>query len=357
MVVVQRLAAAVASLVLASGVGLSAGDDIRGQQWHLDFLHLDRAHEISTGKGVIVGVVDTGVDGGHPDLAGQLLRGADFSVEHLSDGLTDRDGHGTAMAGLIVANGRAIGVAPGAKVLPVRHSTYSSTALGADEAVDWAVDHGVTVLCLALSYPDPDSRLRAAIERAIARDVVVVAAVGNVPDKPGYPALYPGVVGGVGTDRNGEHARISIVSPAAVLAAPAVDIMTTRSRSVVPSGYGTGTGTSDATAIIAGVAALVRSKFPDLSAEEVIHRMTATADDRGAPGRDDEYGYGIVDPVAALTADVPPLHPPTTPVASPTDASGGGDGSSTPLVVGAGAAIVGVAILIVVGLVLALRRR
>jgi subtilisin family serine protease len=75
----------------------------------------------------------------------------------------------------------------------------------------------------------------------------------------------------------------------------------------VGGGYRRNSGTSDATAIIAGVAALVRSKFPELSAREVIHRMTATAIDKGKPGRDEEYGFGIVNPVGALTADVPPL--------------------------------------------------
>jgi subtilisin family serine protease len=115
--------------------------------------------------------------------------------------------------------------------------------------------------------------------------------------------MYPGVVAAVGVDKSGQRAAISVAGPQAVLAAPAVDIVSTNTG----GGYRIGTGTSDATAIIAGVAALVRSKFPQLSAREVIHRMTATAIDKGKPGRDDEYGYGIVNPVGALTADVPPL--------------------------------------------------
>lgn len=85
--------------------------------------------------------------------------------------------------------------------------------------------------------------------------------------------------------------------------APAVDIYSTS----INGGYRKGTGTSDATAIVAGAAALVRSKYPYLPAAEVVHRLTATAVDKGPPGRDDEYGYGVIDLVAALTADVPPL--------------------------------------------------
>jgi subtilisin family serine protease len=104
-----------------------------------------------------------------------------------------------------------------------------------------------------------------------------------------------------------------VTGPEVVLAAPAVDIVSP-SRS---GRYGTGTGTSDATAILAGAAALVRAKFPTLSAEEVIHRLTATAIDKGPPGRDNEYGYGVVDLVAALTKEVPPLKA-TTPASAAT---------------------------------------
>lgn len=87
------------------------------------------------------------------------------------------------------------------------------------------------------------------------------------------------------------------------MVAPAVDIYSTS----INGTYRVGTGTSDATAIVAGAAALIRSKYPDLPAQEVAHRLTATAIDKGPPGRDDEYGYGVIDLVAALTADVPPL--------------------------------------------------
>src|SRR5690606_39806474 len=107
-------------------------------------------------------------------------------------------------------------------------------------------------------------------------------------------AAYPGVIAAVGVGRDGNHAEISVTGPQAVLAAPAVDIVSTTTTFGGRNGYSIGTGTSNATAIIAGAAALVRSRFPELSAAEVVHRLTATADDRGAPGRDPEYGYGIV---------------------------------------------------------------
>jgi type VII secretion-associated serine protease mycosin len=303
-VLVKKLAATATASLLAVAPGLPAQpiqDEIRAQQWHLDFLNIDQVHQISTGKGVIVGVIDTGVDGGHPDLAGRLLPGLDLSFFERPDALEDLDGHGTAMAGLIAAHGRALGIAPDATILPVRHT--STGAIGdarrQAEGIRWAVDHGATVLCLAFGHPEPDGYLERAIKYALDHDVVVVAAVGNTPDDEGlvYPAAYPGVIGAAGIDRDGNHAPISVISPAADLAAP---------------GYASASGTSDATAIIAGVAALIRAKYPDLTAQDIIHRMTATADDRGTPGRDNQYGHGIINPLAALTADIPPLNPPTT---------------------------------------------
>jgi LPXTG-motif cell wall-anchored protein len=129
------------------------------------------------------------------------------------------------------------------------------------------------------------------------------------------PAAMDGVLAVGAVDSNGNVAPVTVTGSEMVLSAPGVDVYTADN---INHGYGIGTGTSDATAIVAGTAALVRSKYPSLSAKEVIHRLTATATDKGAPGRDDQYGYGIVNPVAALTADVKPESP--SPAASnPTD--------------------------------------
>jgi len=288
-------------------------DPIRDAQWHLGFLNVAEAHKHSRGEGVIVGVLDTGVDGGHPDLAGSVLPGVDFTSQN-GDGRKDLDGHGTSMAGLIAAHGRALGIAPRAKILPIR-TKISFVAAGSEKAVDSAIDMGATVLCLAYSEEE-SSQVRRAVKRAIDNDVVVIAAVGNEPfDNLVYPVGYPGIVGAAGVDHAGNHAQISVISPFATLAAPAVDIATTDIRLPPKTGYQKGTGTSDATAIIAGAAALVRSKHPDLAATEVIHRLTATADDKGPPGRDNLYGFGVINLVKALTADVPPLRPSDTPAA------------------------------------------
>lgn len=147
---------------------------------------------------------------------------------------------------------------------------------------------------------------------------MVVAAAGNSPQDSRvlWPAAYPGVIAAAGVDQQGNHAAVSVTGPEVVLAAPAVDIVSTG----LNGGYRSGTGTSDATAIIAGAAALVRAKYPDLTAEQVVHRLTATATDKGPPGRDNEYGYGVLNIVKALTADLPPpatTAPPTRPAPPP----------------------------------------
>jgi type VII secretion-associated serine protease mycosin len=335
--VASTLVGAVAALTFATP---AAADPIRDAEWHLGFLNVAEAHKYSQGDGVVVGVVDTGVDAGHPDLARSVLAGKDFSNSG-GDGRTDTNGHGTAMAGLIAAHGRTLGLAPKAQILPVRKGVGSVDAGPSDQSIDWAVDNGAKVLCLAFGQKS-SPLLRTAIDKAVASDVVVIAGVGNAPypASEAFPAGYPGVVGAAGVDRNGNHAAISVVSPFAVLAAPAVDIASTDTRVAGRTGYRTGSGTSDATAIIAGAAALVRAKYPNLSATEVIHRLTATADDKGTPGRDNEYGYGVINLVKALTADVPPLQPTTTPTTSaPTQAAppadNGGLPAKTVLIVGA----------------------
>jgi subtilisin family serine protease len=231
-------------------------------------------------------------------------------------------------------------------ILPIRDTrTHFGFSSHLDGGIDWAIEHGASVICIAAGGEDAGS-LRGAVERAISNDIVVIAGVGNYPIATAvrYPAAYPGVVAVAGVDRNGNQAAISVEGPEVVIAAPAVDIVSTGLRGPGLTGYRTGTGTSDATAIVAGAAALVRARFPNLSAAEVVHRLTATADDKGLIGRDNEYGYGIVNLVKALTADVPPLSTSSRPTltASPEEPAG----VPWPLLLGGLALVAGVAILL-----------
>ncbi|WP_442934009.1 type VII secretion-associated serine protease mycosin [Micromonospora sp. CPCC 205561] len=316
--------------------------NIRADQWHLRYLKVDRVHRITQGEGLIVAVPDTGVNP-HPDLQKNLLPGIDIIPGGSGDGRKDLDSHGTAMAGLIAAHGRsgaegALGLAPKAKIVPI----FVSPPNGEGEpdtlaqGVEYAISRKAKVISISSGGPS-SARLDQAVKRALASNIVVVAAAGNRPtdSRVGYPASMEGVIAVGGIDRAGRHAAISTSGPEIDVVAPAVDIYSTS----MDTKYSRGSGTSGATAIVAGAVALVRSKYPDLSASEVAHRLTATAIDKGPPGRDDEYGHGVIDLVAALTADVPPLGfgsatagapastaATTAPVAAPGD---DGDGAAT----------------------------
>ncbi|MFC4148376.1 S8 family serine peptidase [Micromonospora mangrovi] len=311
---------------------------IRADQWHLQYLKTSEAQAISQGEGVTVAVPDTGV-APHPDLQRNLLAGVDIIPGGSGDGRQDNNSHGTGMAGLIAAHGQgngrgALGIAPKAKILPLFDTPADGLGDPDDlaKSIEIAISRRVEVISIsAASSPTP--RLQHAIREAIGANIVVVAAVGNAPreTEAAYPASEKGVIAVGGIDRSGKRARASVTDPQVDVVAPAVDIYSTGLR----GSYRRSTGTSDATAIVAGAAALIRSKYPDLPAQEVAHRLTATAIDKGPPGRDDEYGYGVIDLVAALTADVPPLGfessavtaPATPTVAEP--ASDGDDDGAT----------------------------
>ncbi|MET8263348.1 S8 family serine peptidase [Micromonospora arida] len=290
-------------------VGIDQAERIRDDQWHLRFLNVSRAQAVSQGEGVIVAVPDTGVDP-HPDLRENLLKGTDTVAGGSGDGQQDPNSHGTSMAGLIAAHGRgtssgALGIAPKSKILPIKAASADNFGEADDlaAAVEYAITNSAQVISIS-SGGASTPRLVRAIKSALAANIIVVASVGNSPHSPtAYPASEEGVIAVGGVDRAGQHAAISVTGPNIDVVAPAVDIYSTS----YGGKYSKGTGTSSATAIVAGAAALIRSKYPYLPAREVAHRLTATAVDKGPPGRDDEYGYGVIDLVAALTADVPPL--------------------------------------------------
>ena len=258
----------------------------------------------------MVAVIDSGVHP-HPDLRRNLLNGTDEAVDSGGAGKTDDDGHGTRMAALIAAHGRSSdtgieGIAPAAKILPIRVSKdgngNDSTLIG--KGIDSAIARQARVINISLSA-GPAFELQKAVDSALDRDIVVVAGAGNTSSGAiiGYPAAMDGVLAVGATGRNGRHAPISIKNPKVQICAPGVDITSAQPKEK----YSTATGTSDSTAIVSGAVALVRAEFPRLSAAEVVHRLTATADDIGPPGRDDECGFGRLNIVKALTAEVPPL--------------------------------------------------
>lgn len=317
----QAIAAVASSVVLFGSTAPPMSDKVADGQWFHTFLSTAEISTVSQGNGVIVAVVDSGVDD-HPDLAGSVLPGYDLVGS--SDGRTDTNGHGTAMAGLIAGHGRVAGIAPGARILPIRYKgsglegPVDQLALG----VRWAVGQRAGVISISQSGVDDDLLLRQEIEAALRADIVVVAGVGNRPKQSavGFPAAIPGVVAVAGVGKDGNRSSISVSGPEVVIAAPSDNISSTDKG----GGYREGTGTSDATAIVAGAVALIRAKFPQMKATEVVRRLTATAVDKGAPGRDNDYGYGVLNIVGALTAELPaattaPAKTSQTPTKPPTE--------------------------------------
>lgn len=267
------------------------------------------AWQHSTGAGVVVAVLDSGVDAEHPDLAGRVLPGRDY-VDGSTDGRVDPVGHGTTVASLVAGGGDpATGLAPDATILPVRvldeQNRYRDAATVA-RGVIWAVDQGAQVINLSLGGARESESLADALAYAMDHDVVVVACTGNDTGdhtEVWYPAREPGVVAVSGLIfSNGQAAAWpeSLTGPATVLAAPAVVI-----GAQAGGGHRPVQGTSFSSAVVAGAAALIRARWPELAAGNVVNRLVATADHAGRAGRDPIFGFGVVDPVGALTEPVP----------------------------------------------------
>jgi type VII secretion-associated serine protease mycosin len=270
----------------------------------------------SQGAGVTVAVIDSGVDGEHPDLSGEVLRGKDFTGG--GNAQEDIIGHGTKMASIIAGHGHGIGnssgvtgLAPKVKILPLR-TLRTRSDRNLDEtwgaAVRYAVDQGAEVINLSFSNDGGKtlSAGREAIAYAQTHDVVVVASAGNEGSAVDEPAALPGVVAVGAVDKDANLWGDSNTGEGLVLTAPGVDIV--GANPTKSNGYGVASGTSEAAAFVSGAAALVRAKYPDLTAGQVINRLiksTTFAHHEGLKAPDEEYGYGIIRPYSALTMAIP----------------------------------------------------
>ncbi|MCE3033688.1 type VII secretion-associated serine protease mycosin [Streptomyces sp. CMSTAAHL-2] len=283
---------------------------IRQAEWPLKQFQAEKAWGISQGQGVTVAVIDSGVDSAHPDLKGQILQGTGFIGDPRDNGQTDisDDSHGTAIAGIIAGTGKAnagngmTGLAPKSKVLPVRVSTSAAAdPITIAEGIKYAADHHAQVINISAGTTTPDPLLREAVTYALGKDAVIIASAGNDGENGNpamYPAAFPGVIDVTGTDSSSHFWPVSESGPAATLAAPATDIYSANNRGQ----YVRAEGTSYAAGYVSAAAALVRSAFPHLSAGQTIRRLISTATRSGGSGHDDQYGYGLIDPLAALRA-------------------------------------------------------
>ncbi|MFG2878569.1 type VII secretion-associated serine protease mycosin [Streptomyces sp. NPDC048337] len=302
---------------------------IEDRPWALQRLLLDELWAQTKGKdkdgnSVRVAVIDTGVDRANPQLAGALDTGAgkDFIDPKGGDGTNDTVGHGTKVAGLIAARAQQgtgfVGLAPESTIIPIRQNDGQGkgNAKSLADAIDHAVSKGAQVINISQDTDVPlsaDSDLGKAVQKAIDAKVVVVASSGNDglsgEKRKTYPAAFPGVLAVGASDRNNERAAFSQPGDFIGVAAPGVDMVST-----VP-GFGQciDNGTSFSAPYVAGVAALLRAKHPDWSPQQVVWQIQNTAE-RSVKGRDDYVGWGIVDPVAALSQD---HEPPKAPVPDP----------------------------------------
>jgi thermitase len=284
-----------------------------GSQWGLPKIDAPAAWDITTGgSDVTIAVVDTGIDLGHPDLScfGKLTSGWDFVN---NDAIPDDDfGHGSHVAGIAAActnNGIGVaGVAWGARLMPVK--VLDANGIGSYEdvanGITYAVDHGADIINLSLGGSESSTTLADAVQYADDHGVLVVSAAGNCAQGGSqcgnlvnpliYPAAYPTTLAVAATDSNDNWAYFSEYRPYVDVAAPGVSIYSTWKN----DSYTSLQGTSMATPYVAGLAALIWSFDPSLTRDQVRTIIQSTADDLGAPGKDDYFGYGRINARRAL---------------------------------------------------------
>lgn len=314
------LAAGMAGGVLLPGslAEPAHADSVRDRQYWLDSLGIREAWSVTRGEGVVIAILDSGVDATHPDLAGVVIGGTDVSGRGGPTGTEplgpEGRNHGTMVASLAAGRGSSpgngvIGAAPAASILSISLAFGSGERSGDDqiaEGVIWAVDNGADIISLSLTRNQitwPESWDDAFLY-AEENDVVVIAAAGNRgsgTDQVAAPATMPGVIAVGGVTRAGrastgastEGITIGVMAPSEGLVG-----------AVPGGGHSSLQGTSGATPIVAGIAALVRAAHPDLDAAGVVNRIISTARPVTSVVPDPDYGYGIVDAAAAVSAEV-----------------------------------------------------
>jgi membrane-anchored mycosin MYCP len=340
----RRAASAVLALLLAAcclftclfAPPAAHADEWRDKQYWLPESGITKAWEVSKGAGVKVAIIDSGIDAQHPDLKGAVTGGYDASGSGQPDGQKSvgvKPEHGTLVATMLAGRGHQpasaspsptpgpaglppegiVGVAPEAELLSVSTWLGSTNPSGKSdqdqipEAVRWAVDNGAKVINISLGSTTPQwpQSWDAAFLYAEQKDVVIVAAAGNRVGgniQVGAPATIPGVLTVAGLDRKGVASVDASSQGISIgVAAPAENLL----GGLPGGGYAEWAGTSGSAPIVSGVAALIRSKWPAMSAEQVINRIVSTAKDAGAPGKDPLYGFGVLNAEAALKDTVP----------------------------------------------------
>jgi thermitase len=271
-------------------------------QWNLPLIGMEQSWEVSRGSSdVVVAVVDTGIDLNHPEFRGKLVNG--HNVLEDNNNPNDDNGHGTHVAGVIAArtnNGAGIaGMSWNGKLMPIKAigADGAGSAFDIAQGIYWATDHGADVINLSVGNYTSSAALLEACRYAFERNVVLVAASGNdSTDQPSYPAAYKEVLSVAAVDHNRRRADFSNFGRYIDVAAPGVDIPST----YIYSDYAALSGTSMACPHVAALASLIRSVHPNMKNTEVMQLIRKSATDLGTAGRDDLYGYGLINVNAAL---------------------------------------------------------
>ena len=340
----------------AAEVGAPA-DEIRDSQlWVLNMVNAFTAWQVSQGAGVKVAVLDSGVNPDVSDLAGSVISGPDLTGLHTPPSNPNWGVHGTWMASIIAGHGHdgggsgIIGIAPEAKILSIRvipdkgdpgYHTYDSEQEQriqqslADGIMD-AVHDGAKVISMSIGYSAPSGAVRGAIQYAFQHGVVLVASSGNSGQDDeqhddgfapvSFPADYPGVLSVAALNSDGSVANFSSNNLSVQLAAPGVNVP----AQGTDGQYWLVSGTSPACALVAGVAALIKSRYPQLGPSLVEQALTSTAQNAPSGGYNARIGFGTVDAAAALSAAgrLAASHPARSQV--PVSANFGGGPASVP---------------------------
>ncbi|OCA89149.1 hypothetical protein A8F95_05380 [Bacillus wudalianchiensis] len=265
-----------------------------------------------SGKGVKIGILDSGIDRNHQDL--QVAGGACFMTILGPDGCknayNDDNGHGTHVAGVIAAKDNSIGVvgvAPDAQIYAVKvlNKLGSGTTSTMMAGIEWAIKNKMDIINISITSPYEDSNLRKMIQRAYESGIIVVAAAGNEgPPEPGevssvqYPAKFPEVIAVSSVDVNKKHDPLASIGKEVEFVAPGENIYSTYPTALTTmtkeKGYEMLSGTSMASPYVVGLAALYKEKYPAMTNKQIRTLLQKNAIDLGVKGRDNYYGFGFV---------------------------------------------------------------
>jgi subtilisin family serine protease len=285
-------------------ITLQQADNARDDpgQYAIGKLRLIEAHALSKGEDVRIAVIDSAIDVAHPELAGAIVG--------TYDALRSTEGahtHGTGIAGAIVGHARLLGSAPSARLLAIR--AFGATSSGAEstsfvvlKGLNYAVEHGAQIINMSFAGPK-DPLLERGLAAAAKRGIILIAAAGNagVKSPPLYPAADRNVIAVSATDAKDKLFEASNRGGHLAIAAPGVDLL-------LPSPdekYQVASGTSFAAAYVSGLVALIIERNPGIAPDVVRKILTETAKDLGPAGKDEQFGAGLANALAAVQAARP----------------------------------------------------